>query len=88
MAFRDTLNGLTKKARDQAAEHKDELKKAVDKAQQVADKRTSGKYHDKIEKAGAKADQYIDTLQPGEDAKPDGAAGEHPEESPGSRNAG
>lgn len=65
MAFRDTLKGLTKKARDQAAEHKGELKKAVDKAQEVADQRTSGKYHDKIEKAGTKADQYIDTLQPG-----------------------
>ncbi|MBS1879230.1 MAG: antitoxin [Actinobacteria bacterium] len=64
MAISETLKGLTNKAREQAAEHKDDLKKAIDKAQDAADKRTGGKYHDKLEKAGRTADRYLDELQP------------------------
>ncbi|MBS1887483.1 MAG: antitoxin [Actinobacteria bacterium] len=81
MAIGDTLKGLSKKARDEAAGHKDELKKAVEKAEAMADKQTKGKYHDKIEQAGAKADQYIDGLpapeggsEPTKEAGPDKAA--------------
>lgn len=82
MAIGDTLKGLTKKAREEAAEHKDELKKAVDKAEELADKQTKGKYHDRIKQAGAKADGYIDGL-PAADAGAEVAPDEEPDKGSG-----
>jgi hypothetical protein len=63
MRLTDRLKNLTKKAEDTAAEHKDQLHEAVQKAETAADQRTGGKYHDKIVKAGDKADAYLDTLK-------------------------
>lgn len=87
MAILDKLKELTKKGQQQAADHKDDLQKAVDKAQEVADKRTGGKYHDKIEKAGAKADRYIDKLQASKEGE-SGEAAETPEDQGPGRGAG
>jgi MT0933-like antitoxin protein len=35
----------------------------VEKAEATADQRTGGKYHEQIQKAGAKADSLVDGLQ-------------------------
>jgi ABC-type transporter Mla subunit MlaD len=58
----DRLKGLTKKAEATAAEHKDQIHQAVEKAEALADQRTAGQYHDKIAKAGEVANTYVDKL--------------------------
>jgi ABC-type transporter Mla subunit MlaD len=68
MGIADRLRQLTKQAKDTAAEHKDEIQQAVEKAETIADQRTGGKYHDQIQKAGTKVETYVEALptQPGE----------------------
>jgi DNA-binding protein H-NS len=68
MGLADGLKGLTKKAEDAAVEHKDDIEQAVHKAEVAADQRTGGTYHEQIQKAGAKADTFIEGL--GETEKP------------------
>jgi hypothetical protein len=51
------------KAKDFAADHTDQVKGAIDKAEGLADKATKGKYSDKIEKAGGKAGAAVDKLK-------------------------
>jgi len=76
MGLADRLKGLTKKAEDTAVEHKDQINEAVQKAQATADQRTGGKYHEQIQKAGAKAESFVDGLQETErKAASEGAAG-------------
>jgi ElaB/YqjD/DUF883 family membrane-anchored ribosome-binding protein len=72
MGIADRLKHLTKKAEDAAAEHKDQIHDAVQKAEAAADQRTGGKYHDQIQEAGAKADAFVDNLKP-TDTSPDKA---------------
>jgi ElaB/YqjD/DUF883 family membrane-anchored ribosome-binding protein len=80
MGIADKLKGLTSKAEDAAAEHKDQIHEAVEKAEVAADQRTGGKYHDQIQKAAAKADELVDGLkEPEKPAAPDGST---PEENP------
>lgn len=62
MTVADRVRRLAQKARAAGAEHPDQLAKAVDAAEKLADKRTDGKYHDQIQNAGGKADAYIETL--------------------------
>jgi DNA-binding protein H-NS len=62
MGLTDRLKGLTKKAEETAVEHKDQIHQAVEKAEVTADQRTGGKYHEQIQKAGAKADSLVDGL--------------------------
>ncbi|HEV2924767.1 MAG TPA: antitoxin [Solirubrobacteraceae bacterium] len=77
MGIADRLKGLTSKAEDAAAEHKDQIHEAVEKAQVAADERTGGKYHDQIQKAAAKADTLVDGLKdPQKPAAPEGSSGE------------
>lgn len=77
MGIADKLKGLTSKAEDAAAEHKDQIHEAVEKAEVAADQRTGGKYHDQIQKAADKADTFIDGLkQPDKPAAPEGSSGE------------
>lgn len=64
MGLRDKLRDLTSQAQKTAAEHKDELRQTIDKAEATADQQTGGKYHDKIEQAGAKVEAYVDGLEP------------------------
>jgi DNA-binding protein H-NS len=73
MGLSDRVSQLTKKARETAAEHKDQLEQAIDKAAAVADRRTGGKYNDQIAKAKAQADAYLKELAPQPEAEP-GAA--------------
>jgi phage shock protein A len=74
MGLSDRFSQLTKKARETAAEHKDQLEQAIDKAAEVADRRTGGKYRDKIAKAEAKADAYVEKLAPEAERDARGAA--------------
>jgi ABC-type transporter Mla subunit MlaD len=72
VAIADRLNALTAKAKQTAAEHKDDLHRAAEKTSTLADKQTRGKYHDKIQKAATKVDALIEKIpdqpndQPGE----------------------
>ena len=64
MGLADRLNQWTKKAKDSAAEHKDQIDQAVEKAAVAADQRTGGKYHEQIAKAQVQAKDYVDHLEP------------------------
>jgi hypothetical protein len=82
MGIADRLRNLTKKAEDTAVEHKDQIHEAVQKAETTADQRTGGKYHEQIQKAGEKADAFVDNL--GETEKPPVPGGSgHEEGTPG-----
>jgi hypothetical protein len=63
MGLGDRLRGITKKAEETAAEHKDEIRQAFQKAEAAADQRTGGKYHEQIQTAGAKADAFLEGLK-------------------------
>jgi DNA-binding protein H-NS len=69
MGISDRLKDLKTKATDAAAEHSDKLHEAVDRVATVADQRTGGKYTERIQKVGAKADGLVGSL-----ASPDAAA--------------
>jgi DNA-binding protein H-NS len=76
MGLADRLKGLTKKAEDAAVEHKDQIHQAVEKAEAAADQRTGGKYHEQIQKAGAKAESLVDGLgEPEKKTASEGTAG-------------
>lgn len=81
MGLTDRLKDLTKKAEDTAAEHKDQIHEAVQKAGAAADERTGGRYHEQIEKASTKVDTLVANL--GDPAK--GPADEQPTTGEGSR---
>jgi DNA-binding protein H-NS len=73
----DRLNELKTKAQETVAEHSDQLHDAVGKAAAAADQRTGGKYSERIQKAGAKADELVHALKPTDE--PAGTDGEeHP----------
>jgi uncharacterized protein YjbJ (UPF0337 family) len=62
MGFLDKAKNLAGKAQDLAAEHSDQVKAGLDKAEDLADKATKGKYSEQIEKAGDKAAGFVDGL--------------------------
>jgi ElaB/YqjD/DUF883 family membrane-anchored ribosome-binding protein len=66
MGLASRLSELTKRAKDTATEHKDQVEQTLQKAAAEADQRTGGKYHDQISKAEAKAEDYVQNLEPTE----------------------
>ena len=64
MSLQDRMRKLAEKAEDLGAEHREELEKAIAKAEQAADAQTGGKYHKQIENAGEKAATYVQGLKP------------------------
>lgn len=72
MGLTDKFKDLVKKGQDEAATHKDQVHKAVVKAEQAADRQTGGQYHDQILNAGHKADDYVDGLKAPEGETPPG----------------
>jgi hypothetical protein len=62
MGIADRLKDLKTKAVDATAERSDKIHEAVEKVASTADERTGGKYHDRIQKAGAKAGSLVDGL--------------------------
>ncbi len=71
------MPGLVDKLKGLVKEREGQIRSAVDKAGEFVDDKTKGKYHDKIAKAGEKADQVITK------ATADGAAGEGQDASTG-----
>jgi hypothetical protein len=62
MGIADRLKDLKTKAVETTAEHSEKLHEAVEKVAATADERTGGKYHERIQKAGAKAGSLVDGL--------------------------
>jgi hypothetical protein len=75
MDISDRLKNLTDKAKDTAAEHKDQIRAAVEKAERSADQKTGGEYHDQIAKAGETVKSYLDKLESPDTGEPHSAAG-------------
>jgi MT0933-like antitoxin protein len=79
MGLRDKLTDLRKQAQGAVAEHKDEIQGAMETAGAAVDKKTHGKYTDKIAKYGQKASDAVEKFgdeTPGED--PDSPAAGKP----------
>jgi hypothetical protein len=79
MKLSDRLKGLSGKAKEAAAEHKDQIQDAVKKAEVAADRKTGGQYHDQIVNAGEKVESYVEGLNPSaapQDAKGPGTGTE------------
>lgn len=66
MGLSDRLKDLRGKAEDAVVEHKDQIRETVQKAGEVADKRTGGKYHERIQKVGDRAVGMVDSIKEGE----------------------
>jgi hypothetical protein len=74
MGIADRLKDLKTKAVDATAEHSDKIHEAVEKVATTADQRTGGKYHERIQQAGAKAGSFVDGLKgPEQQAAGDGS---------------
>jgi division protein CdvB (Snf7/Vps24/ESCRT-III family) len=56
------MAGLLDKLKGLVKERETQIRSAVDKAGDFVDDKTKGKYHDKIAKAGEKADQAINKV--------------------------
>jgi vacuolar-type H+-ATPase subunit E/Vma4 len=54
-----TAEELKAKAQASAAEHSEQIHAAVEKVATTADQKTGGKYSDKIQQAGSKADGLV-----------------------------
>jgi ElaB/YqjD/DUF883 family membrane-anchored ribosome-binding protein len=78
MGLADRLTQLTRRAKDTAAEHKDQAEQTLQKAAAAADQRTGGKYHEQIAKAEAKAEGYVENLEPSEPSPPQRPADTEP----------
>jgi len=63
MGLADRLKGLKTKAVDATAERSDKIHEVVEKVASTADERTGGKYHERIQNAGAKAGSLVDGLK-------------------------
>jgi hypothetical protein len=63
MGFLDKAKDARSKAETFAGEHSSQLKGALDKVEDAANKATKGKYKDKISSATDKADGYVDGLK-------------------------
>jgi hypothetical protein len=72
----DKFKDLRKKAEDAAVEHKDQIQQGVQKAAATADQKTGGKYHEQIQKAGARANTLLEGLADAQQ-KPPGEGGSH-----------
>jgi hypothetical protein len=83
MGIADRLNELKSKAVDATVEHSDKIQEAVEKAASTADQRTGGKYHERIEQAGAKAGSLLDSLKGGPEQAPAETADGAPETADG-----
>ena len=62
MGLSDKLKQFSDKAKESATEHREQITNAVESAGVIADKRTRGRYSDKIAKATAKTEAAVDRL--------------------------
>lgn len=61
MGLLDNVGKLARKARDAAGQHPDQVRKAIDQAEDQINKRTGGKHAGQIDSAG---DKVADLLAP------------------------
>jgi hypothetical protein len=59
MGMMDDIAKLAQKARDLAEEHPDQVRKALDQAEDQLDKRTGGKHASQIDSAGDKLADFL-----------------------------
>jgi hypothetical protein len=73
MGMLDNVKRLGDKAKGLVAKNDDKVKQAIDKAAAVADKKTKGKYKEKLSGAAAKAKEAVEKLpdQPPTTDRPD-----------------
>jgi hypothetical protein len=76
MGLKDKLTELRDQAQATVAEHKDQIQGAVETAGAAVDRKTHGKYTDKIVKYGQKANDAVENL--GGQAAGEQDAGTHP----------
>ena len=62
MGMLDNVKRLGDKAKGLVAKNDDKVKQAIDKAAALADKKTKGKYSDKLGGAAAKAKEAVEKL--------------------------
>jgi hypothetical protein len=62
MGLRDKLTGLRDQAQEAVAEHKEQIQGAMETAGAAVDRKTHGKYTDKIAKYGQKASDAVENL--------------------------
>jgi hypothetical protein len=60
MGLSDRLKTLSDKAKESAAEHREQITGAVETAGMIADKRTRGRYSDKIAKVTSKTGSAVE----------------------------
>lgn len=75
MGLRDKLTDLREQAQATVAEHKDQIQNAMETAGAAVDRKTHGKYTDKIAKYGQKATDAVENFS-------GPASGEHAAEHP------
>jgi MT0933-like antitoxin protein len=63
MGLADRFKELKDKAVDATAERSDKIHEVVEKVATTADARTGGKYHERIQSAGAKAGSLVDGIK-------------------------
>ena len=68
MGLKDKLTGLREQAQEAVAEHKDEIQNAMESAGAAVDRKTHGKYTDKITKYGQKASDAVENMSGGASA--------------------
>jgi len=81
MGLRDKITGLREQAQEAVAEHKEQIQNAMETAGEAVDRKTHGKYTDKIAKYGQKATDAVENFS-GQ------ASAEHTDEQPGEPAAG
>lgn len=59
MGLMDDVEKLAQKARDLAEEHPDQVRKALDQAENAIDKQTGGKHADQIDSVGDKVADFL-----------------------------
>lgn len=59
MGIMDDIAKVAHKAQDLAAQHPDQVKQALDRAEEMLDKNTGGKHTGQIHSAGDKAEAYL-----------------------------
>jgi DNA-binding protein H-NS len=63
MGIADRLKDLKTKATEATVERSDKIHEAVEKATAAADQHTGGKYGERLQKVGAKADSLVEGLR-------------------------
>jgi hypothetical protein len=56
------IGDFVDKAKDLASEHEEEVKEGIDKAADMADEKTGGKYSDQIDTGAEKGKEFVEGL--------------------------